>query len=230
MAAATNSLVPAQRFAAPTQMPIMPDMMAPIIITSEPVKQAYEDTTLIVDSTPYTPRTVAQWPTKTINGSTPATVEISTEYQSLESASPGAYATYTKPPMPTIFRYEFILHKAEKSQKEDYPSEEEDDIHLRNKLAAAKCRRKNQDEADGLEALSRDIEPKNHYYLIQTKTERRDDVYYLKNEILHRSECDSDLIQDYLLDEADYEAKKGTTKTISQRTGTGKMPRTLKIA
>lgn len=211
-------------------MPNLSEMMAPIIITGEPVTKVYEDTTLLVDSTPYTPRTVAQWPTKTINGSTPTHVEISTEYESLDSASPGAYATDTKPPMPTIFRYEFILHKAETSQKEDYPSEEEDNIHLRNRLAATKCRRKNQDEADSLEVLARELEPKNHYYLIQTKTERRDDVYYVKNEILHRSECDSDLIQDYLLGEAENEAKRGTTKTIPKRTGTGKMPRTLKIA
>ncbi|CAG9945398.1 unnamed protein product [Clonostachys rosea f. rosea IK726] len=230
MATITNSLAPAQQLVASTQMPILTEMMAPIIITGEPITQAYEETTLLVDSTPYTPRTVAQWPTKTINGSIPTHVEISTEYQSLGSASPGAYATDTKPPMPTVFRYEFILQKVEASQKEDYPSEEDDSIHLRNRLAATKCRRKNQDEADSLEVLARELEPKNHYYLIQTKTERRDDVYYLKNEILHRSECDSDLIQDYLLDEAEYEAKRGTTKTIPKRTGTAKTPRTLKIA
>ncbi|CAH0046255.1 unnamed protein product [Clonostachys solani] len=231
MMSIANSLAPPQQLVISTQMPIVPEMMAPIIITGEPVTQAHTDETVLVDSTPFSPRTVAQWPSKTSNGSTPTLIGIPTEYQSLDSASQGAYAADTKPPMPTVFRFELTLQKADTSQKEDYPSEDEESIRLhRNRLAATKCRPKNNDEADSLEILARELEPKNHYYLIPTKTEGRDDVYYLKNEILHRSECDSDLIQDYLLDEAGHRAKRGITKTIPKRTGTAKTPRTLQIA
>ncbi|VUC37114.1 unnamed protein product [Clonostachys rosea] len=237
MTSMTTSLVPPQHLlVTSTQMPILPEMMAPIIITAEPVTRAIENETILVDSTPYTPpSTVASWPTKTSYGSVPTQIENPSEHQNPGPASRGSYATETLPPMPTVFRFELTLQKTNKSRSDNQPSEDAESIRLhRDRLAATKCRFKNNNEPESLEILAaRELQPKNHFYMMPTKTaERRDDVYYFENGILHRSECDSDLIQVYLVEEANEASpgeKRNIVKTDPTQTRTAKTPRTVRI-
>jgi hypothetical protein len=67
----------------------------------------------------------------------------------------------------------------------------------KNRAAAARCRKKNKHRADQLLGQERDLSSRKEF-LTACITDLRDEVLALKHEILRHSDCDCDLIQNYL--------------------------------
>ncbi|KAI0391818.1 hypothetical protein F5Y17DRAFT_478317 [Xylariaceae sp. FL0594] len=71
----------------------------------------------------------------------------------------------------------------------------------RNRIAARKCRQKTKQSISELQEHERDLHEKNKILLSHVAS-LKDEILYLKNEILEHSNCNSPLIQEYITNAA----------------------------
>jgi len=71
----------------------------------------------------------------------------------------------------------------------------------RNRIAARKCRQKAKQSVSKLQQRERDLHERNKM-LLNYAASLREEILYLKNEILRHSDCNSSLIQEYITNAA----------------------------
>jgi hypothetical protein len=71
----------------------------------------------------------------------------------------------------------------------------------RNRIAARKCRQKAKRSISELQERERELSQQNRM-LVDHASSLREEILYLKNEILRHSECNSSIIQDYITNAA----------------------------